>query len=83
MSRQQHIHPDGPRSANPGAGSSHVIRMIPWAITFLLLALVSAIFTFDGTAVDRAGLYGRAATVFFLVLAIVMMFIRRDHQKPR
>ena len=56
--------------------------MILWAITFFMLSVVSAIFAFGGTAGEPAGLYGRVATIGFLVLSIMIFFIRRDHQRP-
>ncbi len=49
-----------------------------WAMTFLLLSVVAAIFSFGGTVDGVGGLLGRVAAVGFLVLAIVMMFIRRS-----
>jgi|GEM_PF-5199761 len=47
-------------------------------MTFLLLSVVAAIFSFGGTVDGVGGLLGRVAAVGFLVLAIVMMFIRRS-----
>jgi uncharacterized membrane protein YtjA (UPF0391 family) len=49
-----------------------------WAVTFFLLSLVSAIYAFGGTQDETGGLYGRVATVGFLVLALVMFFTRRS-----
>lgn len=57
--------------------------MFMWAVTFLLLALVSAIFAFGGTAGEPGGLYARMATVGFLVIALVMFFIGRTPPSPR
>jgi len=51
-----------------------------WAVTFLLLALVSAIFAFGGTAGESGGQLIRAATVGFLVLAATIFAIFRNHR---
>ncbi len=54
-----------------------------WGMTFLLLSFVSAIFTYGGTAGASGGLFGRLATVGFLVIALVIFFIRRIHRSHR
>jgi uncharacterized membrane protein YtjA (UPF0391 family) len=54
--------------------------MVNWAITFLLLSLVFAIFAFGGTLDGLLSLLGRVATVGFLVLALIVLFIRRKHR---
>ncbi|MET0261656.1 MAG: hypothetical protein ABW223_02070 [Rariglobus sp.] len=57
---------------------------VTWALTSFLLSIVSAIFAFGGTAGEPGGLYGRVATMAFLVIAVTMIFfIRRDRQTPR
>ncbi len=48
-----------------------------WAVTFLLLAFVSAIYAFGGTDGEAGGLYARMAMAGFAMLALVMFFIRR------
>ncbi|MBC8039021.1 MAG: hypothetical protein H7Y06_00605 [Opitutaceae bacterium] len=48
-----------------------------WAVTFLLLAFVSAIYAFVGTDGESGGLFGRIAMAGFAMLALVMFFIRR------
>jgi len=57
--------------------------MINWAITFFLLALVSAIFVFGGTSPAGSGPWGRVATVGLLLCALVMLFIRPRHHDLR
>ncbi len=69
--------PHGRESAGKNAS------LFTWAMTFLLLSVVSAIFTFGGTAGEPGGLYGRVATVGFLVLALVIFFIRRTHRNQQ
>ncbi|MBW8781332.1 MAG: DUF1328 domain-containing protein [Verrucomicrobia bacterium] len=54
--------------------------MVNWAITFFLLALVFAIFAFGGTLDGLLSLLGRVATVGFLVLALILLVIRRRHR---
>jgi uncharacterized membrane protein YtjA (UPF0391 family) len=54
-----------------------------WAVTFCLLSLVSAIYAFGGTVNETGGLYGRVATVGFLVLAVVMFFTRGSSNGSR
>ncbi|HSI07215.1 MAG: hypothetical protein ACAH89_07765 [Rariglobus sp.] len=69
---------------NEGSGSRRE-RMIAgirpaaltWAVTFLLLAFVSAIYAFGGTDGEQGGLYARITMVGFAVLSLVMFFIRR------
>ncbi len=51
--------------------------LFTWAITCLLLSLVSAIFAFGGTAGDTGGRYARMVMVGLMVAALVMLFIRR------
>jgi uncharacterized membrane protein YtjA (UPF0391 family) len=70
---------------NSGQGDSPgPAGMCSWAITCLLLSLVSAIFTFSGTTGEPGGLLGRLATVGFLVIALAMFFIRHLHlNNPR
>jgi len=58
-------------------------NLIAWAITFFLLSLVSAIFAFIGTSGEPGGLFGRVVSVGFLVIAIVMICIRRSPENPR
>jgi uncharacterized membrane protein YtjA (UPF0391 family) len=50
-----------------------------WGITCVLLAIVSAIFAFGGTAGEPGGHYARVIMVGFLVIAL-MFFIRRPHR---
>ena len=50
--------------------------MLNWAITFLLLSLVSIFFTLIGTAGDFASLLARFASVCFLVMAVATFGIR-------
>jgi uncharacterized membrane protein YtjA (UPF0391 family) len=64
-------------------GSDRHTGLFTWAITFLLLSLVSAIFVFGGTAGEPGGLYGRVATVGFLVLGLVIFFIGLVHRNQR
>jgi uncharacterized membrane protein YtjA (UPF0391 family) len=51
--------------------------LFTWAISCLLLSWVSAIFAFGGTAGDAGGRYARMVMMGFLVVALVMLFIRR------
>ena len=53
---------------------------IIWVLTFLLLSLVAGIFAFSGTADDTSGLYGRVATIGFLMLAALAFLARRNHR---
>ena len=53
-----------------------------WGITCVLLAIVSAIFAFGGTAGEPGGHYARVIMVGFLVVAL-MFFIRRTHRDQR
>ncbi len=48
-----------------------------WAVTFLLLAFVAAIYAFGGTDGEPGGLYGRIAMAGFAMLALAMFLIRR------
>jgi len=57
--------------------------MTHWAITFLLLSLVSLIFSFVGTLGGGASLLVRVAAVGFLLCALVIFFIRRGHHDHR
>jgi len=57
--------------------------MTNWTITFVLLSLVSAIFSFVGTLSAGASLFGRVAAVGFLLCALVILFIRREHHDHR
>jgi uncharacterized membrane protein YtjA (UPF0391 family) len=61
--------PRNPGGLRPGA--------FTWAVTFLLLAFVSAIYAFGGTDAEAGGLYGRIAMAVFTMLALVMFFTRR------
>jgi uncharacterized membrane protein YtjA (UPF0391 family) len=70
-----HTHSDSDPRDRSHQGSS--AALVTWAITFLLLSLVAAIFAFGGTAGEPAGLYAQVASVGFLVIAIVMFFICR------
>lgn len=49
-----------------------------WGVTCLLLAWVSAIFAFGGTAGETGGLYARMVAVGFVMLALMFFFIRRN-----
>ena len=56
---------------------------LTWGVTCLLLALATAIFALGGTAGEPAGLCGRIAAVGFLVIALMIFFIRRVHRGHR
>lgn len=58
-------------------------RSFLWAVTFLLLSLVSAIFTVSGTTGEPGGLLGSAAIVGFLILAGVSFFAPRAPKNLR
>jgi len=45
--------------------------------------LASAIFALGGTAGEPGGLYGRIAAAGFLVIALMIFFIRRAHRGRR
>lgn len=55
-------------------------RRFTWAITCVLLAYVSAIFAFCGTAGELGGHYARMVMAGVLVAALVILIIRRPHQ---
>lgn len=61
-------------------GSGDHASSFTWSMTFLLLSLVAAIFSFGGTVDGVGGHLGRVAAVGFLALAIAMFFIRRSHK---
>ena len=48
-----------------------VKRMLPWALIFLIIALVAALFGFTGIAAAAAGI---AKLLFFLFLVVCMTF---------
>lgn len=69
-------------SSSAGRGRPRAGRRsaaLTWSVTFLLLALVSAIFAFGGTAGESGGQWIRAATIGFLVLAATVFTIFRNH----
>lgn len=76
-----HLKHQAPR--RNGRGLDNNGALFTWAVTFVLLSLVSAIFALSGTLEEPAGLYGRIATVGFLVLALLMFFIGRNLRSPR
>ena len=45
--------------------------MLGWAVTFLIIALVTAVFGFGGIAASSAGI---AKVLFFLFLVMCMIF---------
>jgi uncharacterized membrane protein YtjA (UPF0391 family) len=51
--------------------SSEVINMLRWAVIFLVIALVAALFGFTGIAATAAGI---AKFLFFLFLAMCLIF---------
>lgn len=71
------FHPDASASKRSRIPAGIRSGSFTWAVTFLLLAFVSAIYAFGGTDGESGGLYGRIATVGFTVLALMMFFIRR------
>jgi uncharacterized membrane protein YtjA (UPF0391 family) len=56
--------------------------MLHWAITFLLLAIVSAFFLFAGTDGIIASLLAQVAAVTCLVLAVTMFAVHVRHRSP-
>lgn len=58
--------------------------MLNWAITFLLLGLVSMFLTIIGTGSEFASLVARLASVSFLVLAVAIFlaYMRERHRHP-
>lgn len=61
---------------------SYESTALSWSITLTLLGVVSAIFSFGGTASETASLVGRIAAFSFLALALVtfLMYILRRHR---
>jgi hypothetical protein len=73
-----HTHPhrhDARNAENRRERTGNKAAAVTWAVTFLLLALVSAIFALGGTAGESGGQFIRAATVGFLVLAATIFAI--------
>jgi hypothetical protein len=66
-----------PRSSSGGSAT------FTWGVTCLLLALASAIFALGGTGGEPGGLYGRIAAVGFLVIALMIFFIRHHRSSRR
>ena len=58
--------------------------MLNWAITFLLLSLVSMFLTIIGTGSEFVSLLARLASVSFLVVAVAIFFayVRDRHRHP-
>jgi len=58
--------------------------MLNWAITSLLLCIVSIIFSVAGTDGDSASLWGRIVAASFLVLAVAFLigYVRDRHRHP-
>jgi uncharacterized membrane protein YtjA (UPF0391 family) len=56
------------------AGENHcgVIVMLRWALIFLVISLIAALFGFTGIAVAAAGI---AKFLFFLFLVITLVFV--------
>lgn len=75
-----HPHNNGHADENGRARTGKRAAAITWSVTFLLLALVSAIFALGGTAGESGGQFIRAATVGFLVLAATVFVIFRNHR---
>jgi uncharacterized membrane protein YtjA (UPF0391 family) len=67
-------HRIGGRVALPGAAMKTLpnkeIRMLNWALTFFLVALLAAIFGFTGVALAAAGV---AKILFFLFLVLFLV----------
>jgi hypothetical protein len=78
-----HTHPHQTDSRNTENSRERVGKKaaaITWVVTFLLLALGSAIFALGGTAGESGGQFIWAATVGFLVLAATILAIFPDHR---
>ncbi|PTY08221.1 hypothetical protein DB347_01155 [Opitutaceae bacterium EW11] len=58
--------------------------MLNWAITFLLLSLVSIFFTVVGTAGEIASLLARLASASFLIAAVAafVWHFKHRHRRP-
>lgn len=58
--------------------------MLNWAITFLLLSMVSMFLIIVGTGSEFASLLARLASVSFLVAAVAIFFayVRERHRHP-
>lgn len=55
--------------------------MLGWAITFLVIALIAAVFGFGGVATASAGI-AQVLFFIFLVLFVVALIARATHGKP-
>jgi uncharacterized membrane protein YtjA (UPF0391 family) len=78
MRVQSRHDPHGVKSTREYSGKK--ASAFTWSVTFLLLALASAIFAFGGTAGESGSQLIRAATVCFLVLAAAVFVIFRNHR---
>ena len=58
--------------------------ILNWAITLLLLGIVSVVFSFGGTVSEMESLFGRIAALSCLILALAMfvVYIRHRHRHP-
>jgi uncharacterized membrane protein YtjA (UPF0391 family) len=72
-----HLHDEDSRSKRERITVGIHTGAVTWAVTFLLLAFVSAIYAFGGTDGEPGGLYARIAMIGFATLALVMFFTRR------
>jgi uncharacterized membrane protein YtjA (UPF0391 family) len=63
------------RRAGPSTDTNHKIKevetMLGWAVTFLIIAIVAAVFGFGGIAAASAGI---AKFLFFLFLVMCVIF---------
>jgi uncharacterized membrane protein YtjA (UPF0391 family) len=58
-----------------------VIYMLGWAITFLIIALIAAVFGFGGIAAASAGI-AKVLFFVFLVMCIVFFLLGRGRGVP-
>jgi uncharacterized membrane protein YtjA (UPF0391 family) len=67
----------GTSVASRPAGEYLEARVLSWALTFLILSLVAALFGFGGIAASAAGI-ARFLFFLFLVLFVLSLSLRRQ-----
>jgi uncharacterized membrane protein YtjA (UPF0391 family) len=59
-----------PKARAPQAGAAREKTMLGWALTFLVIALIAAVFGFGGIAVASAGIAKLLFFVFLVLFAV-------------
>ena len=54
--------------------------MLAWAVIFLIIALIAAVFGFGGIAAASAGI-AKLLFVLFLVICVIFLFLRLERRK--